>query len=264
MQPAQRIAQNTVILYARMAITVFISLYSTRLILEALGAGDYGILNVVGGAIAMLLFLNNAMTTATQRFMSYSQGIDNKEKQIQIFNVSVVLHLLIAGIIFLVLEGAGYILFDGILKISPERLEAAKLIYQFMVFSTLFTVVSVPYDALINAHENMLLVAILGIVDAFLKLAIAFYILHTPYDKLAAYGFLLAVLTVFGLVLRQLYCRRFYAESRISFSRHFNKELFVEMSRFAGWSFLGATTSMFGYYGQGIVLNVFFGTVVNA
>ena len=264
MQPAQRIAQNTAILYARMAITVFISLYTTRLILGALGVEDYGILNVVGGAVVMLMFLNNAMSTATQRFMSYSQGLGNPERQKQIFNVSVVLHLVIAFVIVFLLEGAGYLLFHGILRIAEARMDAAILIYQFMIFSTFFTVISVPYDAVINAHENMMLVAILGILEAVLKLGIAFYILNSSYDKLAAYGLLMAALTIFSLLLRQLYCRRYYTESRISIRKYFNKELFKEMTHFAGWSFLGATTSMLGYYGQGIVLNVFFGPMVNA
>lgn len=264
MQASQRIAINTGILYGRMAITVFISLYSTRLILEALGVEDYGIFNVVGGAISMLMFLNNAMTTATQRFMSYSQGVGNVERQKQIFNVSMVLHIGIAFVILLILEGAGYLLFNGILNISAERMDAAKLIFQFMIFSTFFTVISVPYDAVINAHENMLLFAVLGIIESVLKLAIAFYILNTSYDRLSTFGLLMAAVTLFSLFLRQLYCIRYYEECRIKIRQYFNKKLFNEMSSFAGWSFLGATTSMVGSYGQGIVLNVFFGTVVNA
>lgn len=264
MRPSHRIAKNTAILYARMAITVFISLYSTRLVLQALGEEDYGILNVVGGAIAMLMFLNNAMTTATQRFMSYSQGADDLLRQKQIFNVSVLLHLIIAVMIFFLLQGGGYILFHGVLNISAERMEAAQLIYQFMIFSTFFAVVSVPYDAVINAHENMFLVAVLGIMEAVIRLGIAIYVLNSPYDKLVVYGLLMAILTVFSLLLRQLYCRRYYAEAQIKVRKYYNKDLFKEMTSFAGWSFLGATTSMFGYYGQGIVLNMFFGTRINA
>ncbi|MDP4238364.1 MAG: MATE family efflux transporter [Bacteroidota bacterium] len=264
MQPAQRVAVNTSFLYARMGITVFISLYATRLILGALGVEDFGIFNLVGGVIAMLTFLNNAMATATQRFMSYSQGDGRLDRQKQIFNVSVILHIVIAVLILLLLEGTGYFLFNGILKISEARMDAAKLIYQFMIISTLFTVISVPYDAVINAHENMLFVAILGIIEAVLKLAIAFFILKAPYDKLSAFGLLMAALSVFLLILRRIYCHRAYAECEFNIRRYYDKPLFKEMTSFAGWSFLGSSSSMLGYYGQGIVLNMFFGTVVNA
>lgn len=264
MQPAQRVALNTSFLYAKMAITVLISLYATRIVLSALGAEDFGIFNVVGGAIAMLTFLNNAMSTATQRFMSYSKGGENDEKQKQIFNVSVILHICIAIIIFIILQIAGYYLFDGILNISDQRMRAAKLIYQFMIVSTLFSVISVPYDAVINAHENMLLVAILGIIEAVLKLAIALYMLNVSFDKLAFFGILTAALSVFLLLLRRIYCHRYYSECDLNIKKYFSKPLFKEMTSFAGWSFLGTSSSMLTNYGQGIVLNVFFGTIVNA
>jgi len=264
MQPVQRVALNTGFLYAKMGITIFISLYSTRLILGALGVEDFGIFNLVGGVITMLTFLNNAMAGATQRFMSFAQGMGEMNRQKQIFNVSVILHILIALIILLLLEGAGYFMFNGILKISEERLDAAKLIYQFMIVSTLFTIISVPYDAVINAHENMLVFAVLGIVEAVLKLAIAFYILTSTYDKLSAYGFLVAALSVFLLLLRWVYCQYYYAECHLSIRKYYDKPLFKEMTSFAAWSFLGSSSSMLGTYGQGIVLNMFFGTVVNA
>lgn len=262
--PAKRVAINTGFLYARMAITVFISLYATRLVLAALGANDFGLFNVVGGAIAMLTFLNNAMSGATQRFMSFAEGEGNTEKQKNIFNVSMVLHLGTAFIVVLILEIAGYFLFDGILKLQADRMEAAKLIYQFLVVSTFFTIVSVPYDAVINAHENMLLVAILGILDAMLKLGIAVYITYATSDKLIVYGLFMAILSILLLVLRQIYCHRKYTEVTINIRKYYSKPVFSEMTGFAGWSFLGASSSMIANYGQGIVLNMFFGTVVNA
>jgi O-antigen/teichoic acid export membrane protein len=264
MNTAKRVAVNTGFLYARMAITVFISLYSTRLILNALGAEDFGLFNVVGGAIAMLSFLNNAMAGATQRFMSYSQGEGDLEKQKSIFNVSTILHFIIAILVVLLLEGAGYLLFNGILNIPADRIEVAKLIFHFMLASTFFTIISVPYDAVINAHENMLLVAILGVVEALVKLSIAIYITQTHFDKLVSYGILMAALSIFLLIIRRIYCHRKYQEVVINFKAYFSKPLFREMTGFAGWSFLGASTSLIANYGQGIVINVFFGTIVNA
>ena len=135
MTTSERIFKNTVFLYVKMGITVFISLYTTRLILNALGASDFGIFGVVGGVITMLGFLNGAMADATQRFMSYSQGQGNKERQRYIFNNSLVLHWGIAIIVGLLLELAALLFFNGILNIEPSRIEAAKWIYHFMVIS---------------------------------------------------------------------------------------------------------------------------------
>ena len=264
MQPAKRVAVNTGILYAKMAITVFVSLYATRLILAALGAEDFGIFNVVGGAVSMLTFLNNAMASATQRFMSYSQGEGDELKQKQIFNVSVALHLIIGFILVLLLEFVGYFLFEGILKIEPDRMDVAKLIYHFLVVSTFVKVISVPYDAVINAHENMLFVAILGTVEVLLKLSIAFYVTYTGLDKLASYGFLMAGLSIFLLLVLRIYCHRKYSEVTINIRKYYEKSLFREMTGFAGWSFLSSAASLVTMQGMSIVLNSFFGVIVNA
>lgn len=264
MQAAKRVAKNTAILYGRMAITMFISLYATRLVLAALGASDFGIFNVVGGAIVMLTFLNNAMAASTQRFMSYAHGEENPDKQKNIFNVSIVLHLLIGILIVILLEVAGYFLFHNVLKIAPERLSVAKLIYHFLVLSTFVRVISVPYDAVINAHEDMLFVAILGIFEAFLKLGIAFYVTYTGFDKLASYGFFMAMLAILLLLIQRLYCHRRYIEVKINIRKYYDKTLFKEMTSFGGWSLLGSTTGLLSNYGQGIVINMFFGTIVNA
>ncbi|WP_456379203.1 MATE family efflux transporter [Lutibacter sp.] len=264
MEQAKRVAKNTGFLYARMAITVFISLYVTRLVLAALGTEDFGTFNVVGGAIMMLTFLNGAMAAATQRFMSYAEGEGNHKKKKSIFNVSVLLHFIIAIVIVLLLEGAGFFLFDGILKINPERLDAAKLIYQFLIASTFFTIISVPYDAVINAHENMLFVAITGVLESFLKLGIAFYITYTNFDKLISYGFLMAALAILLLIIKRIYSHRKYVEVEINVRKYYDKSLMKEMTGFAGWSFLGSSSSLIANYGQGIVINMFFGTVVNA
>jgi len=264
MQPAKRVAVNTGILYAKMGITVFISLYATRLILAALGAEDYGIFNVVGGAIAMLTFLNIAMASASQRFMSYAQGEGDEQKQKYIFNVSVSLHFLVAIAVFLLLQVAGYFLFNGILEIPEERMDVAKLLYQFMLVSTFFTIVSVPYDAVINAHENMLLVAILGIIESVSKLAIAIYITYTAFDKLLTFSILMVSLPILLLVLRSIYCHRKYEEVELAPRKYYNRRLFKEMTSFASWKLLSSTASIVAMQGITIILNSFFGVIVNA
>ncbi len=247
-----------------MAITVFISLYATRLVLAALGATDFGIFNVVAGAIAMLTFLNAAMASATQRFMSFAEGKGDFQAQVRIFNVSVLLHWIIGFVVVLLLELAAYFLFDGILEFPEDRMYAAKLIFQCMVISTFFKIISVPYDAVINAHENMFLVAILGVLESFIKLGIALYITSTAFDTLVTYGFLMALMEVVLLLIRRVYCHRSYAEVTINIKRHYDPVLFKEMGNFAGWSFLGSSTTMFSQYGQAVVLNMFFGPKINA
>jgi Na+-driven multidrug efflux pump len=264
MEAAKRVAKNTGILYIRMAITVFISLYSTRLILAALGVADFGLFNLVGGVISMLGFLNSSMAAATQRFMSFAQGAGDLEKVKRIFNMSSLLHWGIAILVLLLLEGAGYFFFHGILNIAPDRLEVAKLIYQFMVISTIFTVVSVPYEAVITSHENMLVYAVMGVIEAVLKLGITLYITYSAMDHLVMYGILMAVLSIVLLIIKRIYCHRVYEECHLHVKQYYDKPLLKEMGGFAGWSLLGSATSMGAFYGQTIVLNMFFGTLVNA
>ncbi|MBU2975492.1 MULTISPECIES: hypothetical protein [Zobellia] len=264
MSTAHRVIKNTGFLYAKMAITMFISLYTTRLVLNALGASDFGIFNLVGGAIAMLGFLHAAMSSATQRFMSFYEGKGDKEKQKYIFNVSSVLHFGIAiGLVFILLV-AGYFFFNGILNIPPDRVFAAKVIYGSLILSTAFTVMSVPYEAVLNAHENMLYYSIVGILESLLKLTVALIIVYYVGDKLVLYGILMAVIPFISRTIMQVYCHRKYVECVIAPRKYFEKSLMKEMTSFAGWSFLGTTVSMLAYYGQGLVLNMFFGTVVNA
>lgn len=261
---ANRVIKNTGYLYAKMGITMFVSLYTTRLILNSLGASDFGIFNIVGGAIAMLGFLNAAMASATQRFMSYSEGEGDKEKQKSIFNVSLILHLGISLVVGIVLFIAGYFFFNGILNIPADRIFAAKVVYGSLIVSTMFTVMTVPYDAAMNAHENMKYYAIVGILESFLKLAVAFACVYTTFDKLIVYGSLMACIPLITLTIMRIYCHRHYEECIIASKKYFNKRLMAEMTSFAGWNFLGSASCMIGNYGNGIVLNHFFGALLNA
>jgi len=264
MEATKRIAKNTGFLYARTGITMFISLYTTRLILNALGASDFGLFNIVAGSIAMLGFLNASMVTTTQRFINYAEGQGNLEGVKQIFNVTMVLHIIIALIFLILLEVAGYFFFNGFLNIPANRIDTAKLIYQYMIISTLLTVMSVPYDAVINAHEHMLLVSILGIVESVLKLVIALVIMDMSGDRLQVYGMLTALLSVGLLLFRRIYCYKKYEECRLNLKKYYDKKLMRQLSGFGGWSLMGSASSMITYYGQGIVINLFFGTAVNA
>ena len=174
-----------------MGITVFISLYVLRLVLAALGAEDFGIYSVVVSSLAMFGFMHAAMTSSSLRFMSHARGSGNLDKMIKIFNVSFSFHLILAIIIFVFFNIIGLYLFDGFLNIPQNRVFAAKIVYQCIILSTVFTIISVPYTAVINARENMLLYSITSIIEVLLKLGLAIYLSHTMYDRLIVYGVLI-------------------------------------------------------------------------
>ncbi len=243
---------------------MLVSLYTTRLILNALGASDYGIYNVVGGAIALLGFLHATMSSATQRFMSYYEGVGNREQLKHIFNVSTILHLLVALLLALLLLIVGYVFFYDILNIPDERMGAAKVIYGSLILSTVFTVVSVPYEAVLNAHENMLYYSIVGVVESVLKLTVALIVVQFIGDKLILYGLLMAVIPLISLIIMQMYCHRKYTECIIAPLKYWDKSMMKEISSFAGWNFLRTTSRMTSFQGMAIILNVFFGVLVNA
>lgn len=264
MSTSGRIIKNTGFLYLKMGITVFISLYTTRLILNSLGTTDFGIFGIVGGVIAMLAFLNNAMANATQRYMNFYQGKGDRILQLKIFNNSIILHWIIAIAIGLILEITGIFIFNGILNIPPDRVLAAKWIYQFAIVSTMFTIITVPYDAAINAHENMLYYAVVGIIQSLLKLVIAIVIVNTSADKLILYGLLTALLTILMLFIKRIYCRVKYEECTLSLRKYYDKPFIKELTSFAGWNFVSSSGVMLGNYGVDIVINHFFGAAINA
>ena len=259
-----RVIKNTLFLYAKMGITMFISLWTTRLILNSLGASDFGIFNIVGGAIAMLGFMNAAMASATQRFMSFNEGAGNREKLKTIFNVSIVLHIVLALLVGVVLAAAGVVFFNGVLNIPAGRTTAAIVVYASLVISTMITVATVPYDAVINAHENMKYYAVVGIFESLLKLAVAFACVYTTEDKLIVYGVLMACIPLITLSIMRIYCHRHYEECTIAPRRYYNRADMKEITAFAGWNLLSTSATMIGNYGQSIIINHFFGVLMNA
>ncbi len=264
MSTTTRIIKNTGFLYAKMGITVFISLYTTRLILSSLGTSDFGIFNIIGGAIVMLGFLNSTMANATQRFMSYAEGEGNLHKKRQVFNVSMVLHVGVAMATGIILLIAMYPFFNGILNIPLDRVFAAKVIYISTLVSTLLTIVNVPYDSVMNAHENMLYYSLIGIFECILRLIVAFTCVYTTSDKLIVYGVLMALIPFVTLTIMKVYCHRKYSECVFGFKKYWDIGLVKQIASFFSWNFLTAISSLASYYGSSLVLNHFFGTVLNA
>ena len=261
MNTVSRVIRNTGFLYMKMGVTMFVSLYATRLVLNALGVDDFGIFNMVAGVIAMLAFLNASMAAATQRFMSYAEGEGDPEKQKIVFNISVVLHLAIAVMVGILLYAAAPILFGHVLNIPEDRVFAARCVYWAMIASTVFGILGVPCEAVLNAHENMLYFAVIGVLESFLKLGAALLVVHVLADKLILYGVLMAGISILAMLV---YCRRNYAECVIAPRCYWKRGVFREMGSFAGWNFTVSASSMLSEYGVGIVLNHFFGVALNA
>lgn len=255
---------NTFFLYGKTLITMIISFVSTRLILDGLGASDFGIYGTVGGAIVMLEALNGAMAQATQRYMNYAEGKGEKEHLISIFNNTILLHIALGLIIVLFLVAFYYPLFNGIFNIPAERIEAAKYIYLFLAVSAFFTIVTVPYDAIITAHENFLYYSIVGIVVALLKLGAAFTVVYYMSDRLILYGLLMAAIAIINMIIMRIYCRRKYDECNFLPGQYADSKTVKEIGVFAGWNFVGAASNMAGNHGSTILMNHFFGPVLIA
>lgn len=264
MSSSTRVIKNTLYLYIKMGITMIVSLFSTRLVLASLGASDFGVFNVVGGAIAMLGFLNSTMANATQRFMAFTEGEGGAHKKIAVFNVCFILHIVIAIITAVFLIAAMYPLFNGVFNIESGRETAAVSVYVSLIVSTILTIINVPYDAVMNAHENMLFYSIIGILESLLKLAVAFICVNTTKDKLIIYGVLMSCIPIVTLSIMKVYCHHHYEECVISPRRYWDGTLLKQIFGFFGWNFLTAITSLFSIQGVNILLNHFFGTLLNA
>ena len=263
MQTVSRVVFNTIILYAKILVTMAISLVSVPLVLKALGASDYGLYNLVAGVIAMLSFLNNSMTVSTQRFMSVAMGEKDEHKVNVIYNTSFVLHLFLGVIVLSVFEIIGMFAFDK-LNIELERVWVAEIIYQFLVLSTFAKIIAVPFDAIMNAHEDMLAFSIIEIIDSLLMLAIAITLPIAPLDKLIYYGGCVSIIGILTLLMKYGWCRYAYVKNSIK-PLFFRSELRIkEMLGFTGWNLFGAVAMIGRNQGTAIIINHFLGTIANA
>ena len=247
-----------------MALTLFISLYTTRVVLSALGTTDFGLYTVIAGFTIMLTFFNTTLASSSQRFMAVAQGENIYTKQLSVFNISILLHILAALIITLLLKILGFYIFDGFLNIDPARIESAKIVYNFVILTTVFSVLSVPFDAAVNAHEKFIFVAILGFCEALLKLSAALVLIYVDIDKLILYGGLLSIISFLLFLSKAIYVSKNFKEAIFKPKKYFDNLLFIEMLSFSGWGFLMSTVSMVTTYGQNILINIYFGTSVNA
>lgn len=259
---SSRIVKNTMMLYLRMAVTMFVSLYTSRIVLNALGVSDFGIQNVVGGVIGFFGFIIYSMQTAIQRFLTVSMGKGDIQEVQQVFSIGVLIHVVFSVFILVVGETVGLWFVENKLVIPLERMEAAFWIYQFVIIGTISSLMSIPYTAAVIANEKMSAFAYLSIVNVFLNLGVAGLLLVSPYDRLITYGFLGLCVTLLNQVLYWVYCRWKFEECHFSFA--FPRSLLKEITSFAGWDFFGVIAYCVSTQGATIMLNMFFGPAVNA
>jgi len=259
MHHAHRILFNTLAMYLKTIVNIAVGLFTTRYMLEALGLDDFGILGLVGSVIGLLGFLNSTMAGATQRFLSYhrKQGDLNS-----IFTVSVILHFLIGITVAILLEIGGF-LFLETLNIHTERMAMAHFVFHCVVATTFFSIISTPYQALINANEDMYFFSILSTFETFTRLGIAFLLFITPYDRLGVYAVATMVLSILMRTIQRVFCKIRYPN--VVFSRQFmDKDLTKKMIAFSGWNFFESICIISRAKVLPILVNLFFGTAMNA
>lgn len=245
-----------------MILVTVVGLYTSRIVLNALGVDDYGIYGVVGGVVGMASFLNASMAGATSRFITYELGKGNSTKLKCIFSTALIIHFIIALVVVLMAETVGLWFLNNKMVIPEDRMFAANVLYQFSVLSVIIGFTQVPYAADIIAHEKMNIYAYLEIVNVALKLAIVYVLLLVPWDRLIFYSALTFFVSVLIAMFYRRYCIRQFSEAH--FSTNFNKTIAKEMLTFSAYDLYGNMCVIVKSHGQPIILNLFFGVVANA
>lgn len=258
-----RVIVNTIAQYSRSLISIIVALYSTRLVLAALGVHDYGIYSLVAGVVAMLSFISNALVSTTQRFLSYHQGKGDLRVLYKLWGNIIVLHLVFSLVLIGILEAVGPFLFNGFLNIAPERIPSAKVVYQCCIFMVTISFLNAPFLALLISHENIIYSSVIQIIDSFLRLGIAFIITYFGTEKLILYVTLLCGISVFDILSYSIYTFRKYPECVVPRRSHLDKKVIKEMTSYLVWIVYSTGCVVGRTQGCAIVLNKFFGTIVN-
>lgn len=257
----KRIAKNTIYLYFRTILIMIVTLFTSRVVLRTLGITDYGIYNAVGGLVAMFSMISGALTNAISRYLTFEFGKEDTEKLNLTFCTSVNIQIVISLIILVLCEVFGMWFLNCKMVIPAERLIAANWVLQCSLLTFVINLISVPYNACIIAHENMKVYAYISILDAMLKLSIVYMLTISPVDKLIMYSVLLVVVSLTIRILYGAYCGKHYSETK--YSLKYDKCIFNDMLRFAGWNFLTNTTSILNSQGINLLVNIFWGVLLN-
>lgn len=261
-QKTTRIAKNTVALYIRMAVMMLIGLYTSRVVLNVLGVSDYGVYNVVGGVVGMFAILTNSLSSSISRYLTFELGRENHERLCKVFSMSINVQLVMAVVIVLLTEIVGIWFLNTKMNIPEGRMNAANWVFQCALISFVVGLLMVPYNASIIAHERMNIYAYISIWDAVMKLAIVFALYISPFDKLKSYAVLLLAVSLMTTCIYWIYCRLHFEECRYHYVKDIS--LLKEMTKFAGWAFLGDGSYILNTQGINILINIFFGVTLNA
>ncbi|MDH7462449.1 hypothetical protein QEG73_14210 [Chitinophagaceae bacterium 26-R-25] len=264
MKASSRVVFNTGVQYARTFIGACIAFYSSRIILKSLGASDYGIYNLVAGVITFLGVINIALSSSTQRYLSFYQGKNDGEMQAKIFNNSIVTQLAIGLILAIGMFILTPFIFDGFLNIPSDRIHSATAVYYSLIVTVFFSMLTMPYMAALVAHENIVFSSIVQIADALLKLIIALSLLSILSDRLIYYAIMMAVIAFLDFCVYVIYCRNRYEECRHFTLKSFDKKLLKEIFVFSGWMIYGTVCVVGRTQGIAVIFNQFFGTMINA
>ena len=257
-----RIAKNTLSLYIRTIIVLFVSLYTSRLVLQALGETDLGIYNLVGGIVSLMAFLQAAQTKSTSRFITYELGLGGEPSKLsRIYSICMTIHILLAIIIVIIAETLGLFIINEYTQIPESRMVAANLVYQFSILTFAMYFIRCPLDSVIIAHEDMTVYAYMSILEVSLQLGLVFAVLHYSGDNLILYGFLVFAVSVVLFICYLIYRRKTYPVYRYRFI--WDKKESVRVLSFSGWTLLGSSANTFTQQGVALLFNNFVGLVAN-
>lgn len=241
-----------------------LGLFSVRIVLGALGETNYGIYSLVAGVVSMLGLLQGAMSNASMRFMAHSLGSKDEQLIRKTFNTTLFLHFVIGIAVVIIIELGGIFMFEYLLNIPADKIRDAKVIYHFMTITTFITIIAVPYDSVINSHENLLFLSIVDVAGAILKFGVALYLTVSHLNLLILYGFLLMLIQIILRGIKQYYSQKKYQECKISLRQNYDKSLAKTILSFTGWNLFGSIASMSVTQVRSILLNMFFGVGLNA
>ena len=258
----KRIAKNTLFLYIRMFVMMAVALFTSRVVLDVLGAQDYGIYNIIGGVIVLFSFLNSALSAATQRFLNYYLGKKDNRQANSIFCMSMNIYVLLGVVIVLLAETVGLWFVNSQLNIPTERMAAANWVYQFTIVTFVINVLRIPYNASILAHERMDFYAYVSLGEVVLKLVVVYLLYLSPYDKLIVYSIFYTIIPLIVTIIYKIFCKRSF--EICTYRRIWNRDLFRQLFGFTGWSLFGSVATMSAQQGLNILINIFCGVSVNA
>lgn len=257
----KRVAKNAVALTLRMILVTIVGLYTSRIVLEALGVEDYGIYGVIGGVVGMASFLNSSMAGATSRFITFELGHGDESKLKKIFSTSLIIHIAIALIVFVLAETIGLWFVNNKMNFPDGSMSSVNILYQFTIISMMVNFTQVPYSAAIIAHEKMSIYAYFEIINVVLKIAIATMLLFVSSNKLILYAGLMMAVSIVSALIYRIYCIRHFKETKFKFV--IDRTLIRGMLSFSGFDLYGNMCTTFKFQSQPIVLNMFFGVVAN-